>query len=168
MYKCGACGVLGHNKRACPTMTAKPAPAPDVDLLLFAGMPAPPPTPAPPPAPAPAVSSALDRVFTAPKSYIAPIFGLLRAEYIRTPTAFSINQVPHTSHKDGSMHVTIRHDHPFTVKHRDGTYTTNNSFTLYHLQMTPYVGKSGQTKQRYIALTTIDADKKPITLAYYN
>ena len=171
-YKCGSCGGIGHNKRACPSITTvkiarepkpKPAPAPalavepDVDLLLLDGV----------PKPVPAVRTALDRVFCAPTASRAPIFGLLRAEYVRNPTAFSIEQFPHTTVKDATLHITLKHSHPYTFTSKDGTTSHTNAFTLYHLSATTYVCKAGYIKQRYIALTTIDADKKPITIVTY-
>lgn len=173
VYKCGACNGLGHNKRTCPTITKvkvvrEPKP---VEMQPAPVPPSPPPLPPSPPAsvaaPEKLISSALDRVFTARKEYFAPIFGLLRSEYTRTPGAFTIEQVPHTSASDGRSHLTIKHSHPFDIVHPDGKEQTINAYTYYHLVIEPFVSKSGHTKQRYIELTTIDAYRRPFTVCKY-
>ena len=185
-YKCGSCGGLGHNKRACTSRTTvkivrvpKPAPEPEVDLLSFVPVPAPAPVRADPPRleivlplpPSPPsekkVVNALDRVFSAPTVGRSPLMGLLRREYFADPKAFTLEQTPHTSLKDGSMHITMKHTHPYTYTHKNGDKEVINSFTLYHIGIQPMINKAGQTVQKYVNLSTVDAERKPILLAIY-
>jgi hypothetical protein len=95
------------------------------------------------------------------------MMGLLRREYIADPKAFTLEQAPHTSARDGTMHITMKHDHPYDFMRSDGSTERISSFTLYHIGIKPMINKAGQTVQKYVNLSTIDAERKPFTLAIY-
>lgn len=165
---CSGCGGRGHNVRTCPTKTkTKTEPAPVQLPPPASSLPQPewdtpttPPPPPPPPSPPKGVmrrheATALDFVMDGlAVRFRTSEFHLLKALWRANPSAMTYQQSGHITSGDGEIHDTL--------------YANLGHIRLaYHVYLRNVRRHDGKIERRYLRITTLGEDRRPLTIAEF-